>query len=403
MIYYEGYLVKKAAFKGVTILFSILFAISFIILPVNAAMTWTTEKVVDDSKVGEGCSLALDSAGNPWISYNVNNELRVAHFTGATWEKDLVDTSGDRVSAIAINAAGNPVIVYQDSFNGSIEYAERVGTTWKISTVDADCPLSSGMSMALDSAGCLHAAYIQSLPPLLKYASQTISTWSIEEIDDDCPSGDYPSIQMDSDGNPCICYYNATSSALLYLRKVGGSWLSETVQSTVGYIQSNHQPSLKLRSDGQPGVSYYMMDLKKVSSLYYSYRDDGGWHSQLVDSQADLGAYSSLAFDRWNTPHISYNDVTNRDLKYAYYDGTSWQVTTVDSEGNVGEYSSLALGSDGNPQVCYIDATNSALKFAYVNSAVKFPLVTPESDGVGVLLFSVLVGAGCYVVIKKRN
>jgi hypothetical protein len=122
--------VKKAAFKGITIIFTILFAFSFIIIPADGALTWSIDKVVSDNSVREGCSLVLDSAGNPWISYNVEEGLKVLHFTGAKWETETVDDTGDAISAIAINNDGEPVIVYVDSINFIIECAERVDSKW---------------------------------------------------------------------------------------------------------------------------------------------------------------------------------------------------------------------------------------------------------------------------------
>jgi hypothetical protein len=138
------------------------------------------------------------------------------------------------------------------------------------------------------------------------------------------------------------------------------------------------------------------------SSLHYAYRDSKGWHSQLVDSEGDVGTFSSLAFDHSNYPHISYYDIGNLDLKYAYYDGASWQFAAVDSTGSVGYPSSLAIDDFGNPYICYLDYTIHALKYAHTAAASKLLLVTPEADGVGVLLFSVLAAVGCYVAIKRK-
>ena len=390
---------QKSLLRGVTIILVSLFGVSCIIMPANGALTWTIETV--DKDAGVGCSITLDDFGNPWISYDGSDgQLRVAHFTGTTWEKSIVDTTGDRITTISTNKAGKPIIAYQDGSNGRLECAE-LSTTWQIETVDAECQMVNGLSLVIDSTGNPHIAYIDCSDmdsTKLKYASRAGSTWSVEVVRAYFFAGEETAaLQLDSANNPCISYYNTTSGALLFIHKVGSSWLPEVVDLTGG-----HEPSLKLRSDGQPGITYYK-EAPKGYQLYYAHRESGVWHTQLVDSDGSIGSYSSLAFDHSDYPRVSYYDLVNKGLKYAYYDGTTWHIEAVDFTDNVGKYSSLVLDNWDNPYISYFNDLKTSLKYAYVVVTAKLPSVTPESDGVGVLLVSVLAAVGCYMVIKRKT
>ena len=80
------------------------------------------------------------------------------------------------------------------------------------------------------------------------------------------------------------------------------------------------------------------------------------WEVETVDitdgwALGGLG-YTSIALDASGNPHISYHDGYNNDLKYAAFNGSIWDVNTVDSEGNVGAYTSIAL--DANSKAVYL-------------------------------------------------
>ncbi len=127
-------------------------------------------------------------------------------------------------------------------------------------------------------------------------------------------------------------------------------------------------------------ISYY--DATNGDLKYAKGTGATSWQIDLVDSQGNVGQYTSIALDAGGYPHISYYDESNQDLKYAYLDASGWHTQTVDSAGDVGMYTSIAL--DGNDQVhiSYIDASNGDLKYAHLSGPaiwmIHLPLV--ESD-----------------------
>ena len=81
-----------------------------------------------------------------------------------------------------------------------------------------------------------------------------------------------------------------------------------------------------------------------------------------------MGQYTSIAVDSNDNLHISYWDSTNNDLKYATYDGSSWTDSTVGSASTVGStgndaYTSIAIDSNDNPHISFTDL-NYELKYA---------------------------------------
>lgn len=106
----------------------------------------------------------------------------------------------------------------------------------------------------------------------------------------------------------------------------------------------------------------------------------GLWQTTTLDSNGDVGAYPSLAFDSLNKPHISYYDVGNADLKYTQWTGSIWSASTVDSTGETGEYTALDLDSSGYAHISYRDYTNRKMKYAKWNGS-SWSFASPISSG----------------------
>lgn len=163
---------------------------------------------------------------------------------------------------------------------------------------------------------------------------------------------------------------------LLYAQAVlAGGW-STFVVDTEGNV--GMYTSVALDASGNPHISYYDKTSGDIKYAYIGKNGDNSWANPVIadppiDHVAnpnvnDEGMYTSIAIDHeTGRRHISYYNQIKGDLWYAYKDGNNtWEKEPVDETDTVvGKYSSLALDDDGNPHISYYDETNKNLKYAY--------------------------------------
>jgi hypothetical protein len=328
---------------------------------------WNIQNV---DSTGSATSLALDSYGNPHISYSggTAGALKYAKWTGSTWSIQTVDPNGGIHSSLALDSNNNPCISYY--WLGDVKFARWNGSAWNIQTVDSMATVDS--SLALDASGypCIsYNSYSPATGNSLKLARWTGSGWNLQNVGPQW--GYHPSLILDSNGYPCISY----GPSLTLARWIGSEWNIQTVGPTT-VVHS----SIALDASGHPCISYYEIS---TESLKFARWNGAAWSIQTVDlvgSAGMDGPYNSIAIDSNNNPCISYYKGTTSDLKFARWTGSEWNIQIVDSAGNVGAYSSLALDSSGHPCISYDDYTNGYLKYAQGQSAPPTDTTPPTGS-----------------------
>ena len=305
---------------------------------------------------------------------------------------DMAGTVHDDVAIASVTETGEPPVTWSNDRGGS---GSCSGTTsWTARAIYLKPGRNNITITAHDAAGN-SLSYLLVVNCTNSYWAETVQRPPKSGGQDIGYLGRYTSIALDGSGNPRIAYYyslgDGAHGTLRYAAWDGQAWHTETVDGNAvgsGADDVGQFASLKLDADGNPHISYYDVTNK---DLKYAVWKSGLWVSTIVDgtstSADDVGHYSSLALYN-GLPRIAYYDVANNKLKYASYNGTSWTRTLpndIDSGTDVGKYASLALDpTTGNPRIAYYDATSNDLKYAqYSGSAWGTPTVVASTGDVG--------------------
>jgi hypothetical protein len=299
----------------------------------NPTCTTSTNTTIDSGgDVGTNTSITIGTNGNPIISYHdyTNGDLKIAacnNPTCTTSTNTTIDSNSTGIvgqfTSIAIGTNGHPVISYFDVTNFDLKVA------------------------ACDNPTC------------------TPSTNSTIDSNDDV--GLFTSIAIGIDGNPIISYYDDDNQDL----KVAVC-KNPTCTESDNYTLDNAGDvglftSIAIGTNGNPIISYLdatNQDLKVAACNNPTCTTST---NTTIDSDGFVGSYTSIAIGTNGNPIISYIDATSDDLKVAACNNPTCTTShptnsTIDSNGNVGLYTSMTIGANGHPVISYFDVTNFDLK-----------------------------------------
>jgi hypothetical protein len=319
--------------------------------------------------------LTLDNSGLPYIGYGNSGQVILTRWTGTAWEPQIVpNTYGGYVRdvSLALDHDNLPHITYvldRDAQVDLLQYARWDGRTWDIQTIDNDFYGFFEPSLALNQSDQPYVVYSMDG---LKYAYRRGDLWETEIVD----NGGYGSIAIDRSGQPLISY--TSNNRLKYAQREGDAWKIQIADPLPG--GGSAASSLALSSDGTPHIAFTAYGTYPATAVQYTQRQAGTWQTQLIDREGDVGLCASMALDGAQSPHVSYYDAVNDDLRYAHRTNGTWQIETVDSSGDIGLYNSLRLDAIGRPHISYFDSTHANLKYAVRNGS-RWEVSTVDSAG----------------------
>jgi hypothetical protein len=319
-------------------------------------------------------SLALDSAGQPRISYGALGKLKYAQRSPSGWSLEVVEDQPGATGwhSSLVFDSDTPHISYYSPYSHSLMHASYMDNSWQIQPIGDSYNYGGQTSLALDSSHLPHIAYWDAANLAVKYAYDGGDDWHFDAITAMSRGGQDVSLALTLDAAdwPHLCYYDYENKALKYASRDGDGWQFEVVDNEVFY--NGQDCAVALDAQNRPHIAYRDLELR------YARRDGGSWQSFTVDDDFFAGDGLSLALDSAGQPHISYVDwpVPAHEVRHAFLAGGYWWIETVDAvaSGQSFAQTSLALDTAGRPHIGYWQVGEiSTLKYAVrdVAPAVK--------------------------------
>ena len=161
----------------------------------NGVSTWSSDYAVDFGNPsysmypGYYSSMAVDNQGQFHIAHYDSKEEDLRYSTGVPngqWSNTIIDSGGNtgRNPAIAIDAAGDPHIVYHSWAGWDLKYAtlNPSSPNWQVSNVETAGSIGDSSSIFIDDAGIIHIAYSDDTNNVLRYATKNSGVSVTNEI-----------------------------------------------------------------------------------------------------------------------------------------------------------------------------------------------------------------------------
>lgn len=305
---------------------------------VNGTPAWGTPVAVD-SNIGHihstATAMALDVNRRPRVVFHdqTDGALRYTLFTGTAWQTQAapidVLVSTDSFPAMVLTPAGQPRVLYNDSFNRDVKYAlsNDDGVTWSTFTI-SDSSMVFRSDIALDAAGRVHVA-LNLFEPLsseqrIIYGRETTAGsnafqggFGVFTVVGDATtlSTGTVSLAVDANGIGHIAAFDAFTGDLLYLRGTTDTVSAITVITAGLTGESN---DIALTSLGRPLITYTDggVGLGLATCNQAICDDSTDWTLTALDATPTAGAGVSVLRNSFNNIFAAYFDAGVPELRF---------------------------------------------------------------------------------------
>jgi hypothetical protein len=265
---------------------------------------WLSD-IVDPTSIfgGSYSAMVIDKLDHIHVAYDGNEGMRYAYFDGSTWNITSLAFGGGAIS-IALDNNNYPHISYVDFRDLKHTYYD--GSIWSTDTISNSVLSNFGTSIAVSPMGKVYISYSDrttSTRQDLYLATNASGSWKLEQIGE----GLYSSMALDSLGNPHLVYLDGTTYQTWYQRFNGSSWTLEQLTNDQYYSE---MPVLILDSQDHPHVAFkfWIHDNDYLHPrLTYAYFDGANWASELIDSISAFSIPIAITLDRLGLPHLVYS------------------------------------------------------------------------------------------------
>jgi hypothetical protein len=229
---------------------------------------------------------------------------------GAGWHTEVADNDGEggMYCSLALDGAGFPHMTYFDNFPDDVRYAYKDAQGWHVETVDAQNDVGKHTSLAIDPQGRPCVSYLYGQAVDLRFAYRDAGAWHRATIASEGRVGEWSRLAVDDMGRPHVIYYDETRGDLMYAHAdavAADSWESGIVRSgTLTLLSVGPNPastltsiSFNIRSEDPSRVqptSIRLFDLSGREVRAHEYMLPAGEH-QVSIPLTDLGLRAPTA------------------------------------------------------------------------------------------------------------
>lgn len=196
----------------------------------------------DDEGISE-TSLLFDTEGNPLIGYldssvsaskdSGDASLRLSSWQDGLWGVEIVIPSLTAVSgfldfSLALDSQGNPGLSY--IHNANLFFGSWTGSEWELQNLDNTENVGAYNSLAFDKDDHPHISYFDETSANLKCTIWDGKKWGTHNVDVRGNTGRFTSIAIDHNDTPYIAYFDDTNGDLK-IAYYSGDWHYQIVDS----------------------------------------------------------------------------------------------------------------------------------------------------------------------------